>query len=372
MSNGYQQQRSADGAGPQGQRVPEAAPRQRESRLLRGCAVAAIVVVALGILGLVGLVVLVGLGTAMAGPVAEEGVRLEEETVGGRPGAPKVVCIPIEGMIYGATVPGRELTPVALVVAQLRRAARDPKVCGAILYVDSPGGAITGSDILHREVHRFRQAHGRRYVTACMMDIAASGAYYVSVAADRIIAHPTTVTGSIGVMMPLYDATGLMDKVGVTSESLATGEYKDIGSPFVKKDQEQKRREREILRGIIDEMYDQFVSVVAAGRKLEAARVRSLADGRIFTSKQALQHGLIDQIGYESDAVDALKELAGVSEVHLVRYRRAISLSDILMVFARGPRLSLDVDGALPKLDASRPMFLWQPPPAGAQDALSP
>jgi len=355
---------SAPARAPQGR--PGAPPPQRGSGLFKGCLVVLVLLGALSLLavfGLAGLVVVAGL--TQAGGV-ESGVRLEEVTVGGEPGAPKVVCVSVEGLIYGVSAPARELSPVALAAAQLRRAAEDPEVRGVILYVNSSGGEITGSDILHQEVRRFRDSAGNRPVVACMLDMAASGAYYVSVAADRIIAHPTTITGSIGVMMPLFTVTGLMEKVGVRSESITTGEFKDIGSPFVQKDEEQKRKEREILEAIIGEMYDRFVSVVAEGRHLEVERVRELADGRIFTSKQALEHGLIDEIGYERDAVNAMKKLAGVTKVHLVRYRRRFSFGDVFTAFARGPQVTFAVAPPAALRGTARPMFLWVPPAGGA------
>ncbi len=373
MTQGHQEATGEGAPPPRWQRRQEsvAAPK-RGSGLFKGCLIAVVVFGVLSALVLIGLFGLLLTGAMVAGKAARGGLRLEEVTIGGEVGAPKVACVPVEGVIHGASVPGGGLSPVALVSAQLQRAGRDPEVCGVLLYVDSPGGNITGSDILHREIERLREGEHGKPVVVCMMDLAASGAYYVSVAADKIIAHPTTVTGSIGVMMPLYDATGLMKKVGVRSESLTTGSYTEMGSPFVEQTEEQKRRERELLREIIQEMHARFINVVAEGRRLKPEQVRALADGRIFTSAQALEHGLIDGIGYEADAVQAVKQLAEVPEVHLVRYRRVVSFSDIVTAFARGPRLTFAVEGVFPRPEACRPMFLWSPPAADGEGRGAP
>jgi protease-4 len=338
-------------------------PAPRTRRYTHGCLIALAVVGAMGIMLVLGiglLLVLASMAVVSHGAALDEEFRFQEITVGGTRGEPKVVCIPIEGVISGGVLPGIAATPAAVFAAQLAKAAGDSSVSAVILYVDSPGGGITASDVMYQQIMAFRQAN-RKPVVACLMDVAASGGYYVSVACDRIIAHPTTVTGSIGVMMPLYDVTGLMSKIGIQDETMATGPFKDIGSPFKAKDEQQKAREREILQGILTEMYERFVSVVAEGRRMEPQRVRELADGRIFTGPQALALGLVDEIGYESDAVAAAKKLAGVEKVHLVRYRRVIPLSEILSVYSRGPSLTLDVGQGV-GLHEMRPLFLWVPP----------
>jgi len=364
MDEGYPEgagPRNTSGAHPPRTQAPMPAPRTR--RYTHGCLIALAVVGAMGIMLVLGiglLLVLASMAVVSHGAALDEEFRFQEITVGGTRGEPKVVCIPIEGVISGGVLPGIAATPAAVFAAQLAKAAGDSSVSAVILNVDSPGGGITASDVMHQQIMAFRQEN-RKPVVACLMDVAASGGYYVSVACDRIIAHPTTVTGSIGVMMPLYDVTGLMSKIGIQDETMATGPFKDIGSPFKAKDEQQKAREREILQGILTEMYERFVSVVAEGRRMEPQRVRELADGRIFTGPQALALGLVDEIGYESDAVAAAKKLAGVEKVHLVRYRRVIPLSEILSVYSRGPSLTLDVGQGV-GLHQMRPLFLWVPP----------
>jgi protease-4 len=331
---------------------------------MQGCLVALAVVGVVGIMFVLGsglLMLLAFVGVMSQGTAGlDDEFRFQEITIGGTRGGPKVACIPIEGTISGGGLPGMEATPAAVFAAQLAKASDDGKVSGVLLYVDSPGGGITASDVMHQAVVRFRREQGKP-VVACLMDVAASGGYYVSVAADRIIAHPTTITGSIGVMMPLYDASGLMSKIGIQDESMATGPFKDVGSPLKAKDEQEKAAERELLEGILTEMHERFVSVVAEGRGMEPKQVRELADGRIFTGPQALAHGLIDEIGYESDAVAAVEKLAGVREVHLVRYRRVVPLSEIFSVYSQGPSLTLDLAHGVGAHE-TRPLFMWVPP----------
>mgnify|MGYP006278005075 CR=1 FL=1 len=341
----------------------EASNESKNGSFVKGCLVTIVVLGALGALCFVALIAalvlsaVAGTGAGPSGPV-----QLRETRLSGPSGAPKVAVIPVQGVIHGGISSGTELTPVNLTIARLERAGRDSSVKGVLLVVDSPGGGITASDVLHRRIKQFREGPEGKPVVVLMGDVAASGGYYIAAPADKIVAHPTTITGSIGVMMPLYDLTGLMENVGVRDESITTGPFKDIGSPFVEKSEEQRRKEREILRGIIDSMYERFIDVVAKGRGLEPAAVREVADGRIFTSAVAKEEGLIDMIGYRSDAVGALKEISGTEEVRLVEYRRVISMSDVIASFASGPELNVRLPGGMEMLPCSRPMYLWLPP----------
>jgi protease-4 len=341
---------------------PDPSNESKNGSFVKGCLVTIVVVVALGALcfvALVGALVLSAVAGAGGGPSGP--VQLREARLSGPSGASKVAVIPVQGVIHGGASSGAELTPVSLTIARLNRAARDSRVEGVLLVVDSPGGGITASDVLHRRIKQFRERDGKP-VVVLMGDLAASGGYYIAAATDKIVAHPTTVTGSIGVMMPLYDMTGLMEKVGVRDESITTGPFKDIGSPFVEKTEEQRRKEREILRGIIDSMYERFIEVVAQGRGLDPAAVRDLADGRIFTSAVAREKGLIDMIGYRSDAVKVLKDISGAKQVQLVEYRRVLSMSDVITSFASGPEVNVRLPRGLDLLPYSRPMYLWLPP----------
>ena len=169
-----------------------------------------------------------------------------------------------------------------------------------MLRINSPGGGVTASDIMYRDLVHFRE-ETHKPVVACMMDVAASGGYYLAMGCDRIYAHPSTVTGSIGVIMSLYNATGLMKIVGVTSDPIKSGPNKDIGNPG----RPMTPEERAILQGMVTGFYDQFVDVVAraARTSLTPEKVRELADGRVYSGAEAKKLGLIDEVGYLDDAL---------------------------------------------------------------------
>ena len=158
-------------------------------------------------------------------------------------------------------------------------------------------------------------------MVAVMMDVAASGGYYVALAADTIVAHPTTVTGSIGVIMLSVNAEGLMQKIGVATDTIKSGERKDMGSPFRALTPE----ERAIFQSVIDDLHRQFVAKVVERRKLPEATAATLADGRIYTADQALGHKLVDRIGYMPDAMEAARRAAGLDEARVVVYKRPAS-----------------------------------------------
>jgi protease IV len=176
---------------------------------------------------------------------------------------------------------------------------------------------VTASDIIYREIITFKQT-SRMPVIASLMDVAASGGYYVALAADTIMAHPTTVTGSIGVILLSVNAEGLMQKLGVATAAIKSGERKDMGSPFRALTPE----ERGIFQSVIDGLHQQFVDKVVERRKLPAATVAVLADGRIYTADQALGHKLVDRIGYVPDALEAARKAAGLDEARVIVYKR--------------------------------------------------
>lgn len=249
---------------------------------------------------------------------------LEEHTVEGH-GNAKILLVDLSGLISDEGV-----TPVLTVGApparvpllvrlreELKKGADDSKVKAVVLRINSPGGTVTASDIIYREIMLFK-AHTGVPVIASMMDVAASGGYYVALAADRIIAHPTTVTGSIGTIMVSLNAEGLMEKIGVSALTIKSDPHKDMGSPFRKITPE----ERAIFQSVIDELQRQFVTKLVERRKLAPDAARALADGRIYTAAQALDHGLIDAIGYVNDAVSAARRAAGVDEARVIVYRR--------------------------------------------------
>ncbi len=264
---------------------------------------------------LLGGCITVNLGGGGRGP-------LEEVTVSGE-GDDKVAVVDLTGVIIGETRTTLfGLSPLESMVdrvqAQLDKAAEDRRVKAVVLRINSPGGTVTGSDIIYQAVRRYKEK-AKVPVVASFLDLAASGGYYVAMATDEVVAHPTGITGSIGVIVQNTNVTGLYDKLGLASQTVKSDRYKDIGSTTRPPTPE----ERAIIQSIVDGMFDRFLAVVKAGRpNLEAERIRALADGRIYTADQALATGLVDRVGYMQDAVDAAKQRAGIEKARVVFYVR--------------------------------------------------
>jgi protease-4 len=249
--------------------------------------------VALGLLVLaVGLVVLVlAVGT---GVQSAPSAVYEEEYVSGE-GPDKIAVVPVEGTIASADSSTGDLQPTVTpegLADALQQANDDSSVAAVVLEVNSPGGGVTASDEMHQSILDFKRSSGKPVVVS-MGDTAASGGYYISTAADRIVANETTLTGSLGVIFTLTDFSGLADRYGVEQEVVKSGEFKDMGSSF----RDLTPEEREILQSIVDESYDEFVSVIVEGRGLPEERVREIADGRVYSGEQAKELGLVDSFG---------------------------------------------------------------------------
>lgn len=198
------------------------------------------------------------------------------------------------------------ITESESIVKQLKKWGNS-SVKAIVLHVDSPGGGVAPSQEIYSEIKRLREDEGK-IVVASMSSLAASGGYYVSCAADKIMADPGTLTGSIGVIIQFYSLGKLMEKVGVEIERVKSGELKDVGSM----DRKLTEREREMLTAVIMDTYQQFVDVVMEGRGLEKDKVLKLADGSIFTGRQAQKLGLVDTLGSFEEAVRYAAELAGI------------------------------------------------------------
>jgi protease-4 len=242
---------------------------------------------------------------------------------------------------------------------RLDAAEDDPQVKAVVLRINSPGGAVTASDIMYNDVLRFRE-RTRKPVVACMMDVAASGGYYLAMSADRVYAHPTTVTGSIGVIMSLYNASGLFQMVGVKSNPIKSGPNKDIGNPA----RDMTDEERAILQGMVTSFYDQFVQVVVRGRGLPEERVRALADGRVYTGLDAQKLGLVDEVGYLEDAIACAKSMACLKDATVVAYDRCAGYRG--SIYAGMPRIPSEINVKLdvPLLGnkgGAAFMYLWEP-----------
>jgi len=191
-------------------------------------------------------------------------------------------------------------------VKQLNDFAKDDKVKAVVLRIDSPGGVVGPSQEIWSAVKKLKQ---KKKVIASMGSVAASGGYYIAAPASLIYANPGTITGSIGVLMKFSNLEGLMEKVGMKSFTLKTGKYKDVGSTTRKMTGD----ERAMLLSVIENTHTQFVKAVAEGRNLPEAKVRELADGRIFSGEQAMGHKLVDRLGTLQDAIEEAGRLGGIS-----------------------------------------------------------
>jgi protease-4 len=285
---------------------------------------------------------------------------LEESTVEGK-GTDKVLLIDLTGVLAEEPVFTLESRPqvplLARVREELEKAEEDDRVRAVVLRINSPGGTVTASDILHHEITRFK-ARRKIPVVASILDVGASGGYYVALAADHIVAHPTTVTGSIGVLMLTVNSGGLLEKIGVSASYIKSGEFKDMGSPF----RSLRPEERALFQDLIDRLYGRFVELVARSRKLDEARVRAIADGRVHTAGEALGLGLIDRIGYLEDAIATAKAAVGLTEARVIAYHRPRQYRATIYSSAETPPSA----GALPDLarlvfSGPRFLYLWWP-----------
>ena len=250
-----------------------------------------------------------------------------KETVVEGSGTEKILLLDLSGVISeesiadgGSPLGGGAVEPsmVARVKEELQKATKDNHIRAVVLRINSPGGTVTASDIIYHEVMQFKEKTGKK-VIASIGGIGASGGYYIAAAADQIVANPTAITGSIGVIMLHFNVQGLLEKIGVGTEAIKSGPYKDMASPF----REISPEDRKILQDKINSMYERFLEVVAKGRKqIDPGEMRAIADGRIYTSEEAKKLNLIDQIGYLDAAINLAKQEAGLTDAKVVLYNR--------------------------------------------------
>lgn len=243
--------------------------------------------------------------------------RLHERTLVEGASQSKVVLIPVDGLIADAPLPGvfgLGPNPVDELVRRLDKAANDPSVAAIVLRINSPGGTVTGSETMFREIERFREMTGKPVVVA-MGEIATSGGYYISLAADEIMAMPTTTTGSIGVIFQTWNFSEGMSMIGVDGIAIVSGPNKDIANPF----EEPQERHYAILQGTVDDMYARFRTLVET-RRPDIRDLATATDGRIFTGERALEMGLVDRLGSVRDAHRRAQELAGVEGAAMITY----------------------------------------------------
>lgn len=214
------------------------------------------------------------------------------------------------------------------ILESIKTADEDKRVRGVLLEIDSPGGLVADS---HQIYHRLVELRKKKPIVVSMKRMAASGGYYVAMGAGKegvIFAEPTTWTGSLGVIIPRFDLSGLAENLGVVSDPLKTGEFKDALNPF----REMSKRERDIWDHILDESYQRFLTIITDNRKnLDYDQVKKLATGQIYPATDARENGLIDEIGYQEDALARLREIAKLKNVRVIRYRHPVTLADILL-----------------------------------------
>ena len=259
-------------------------------------------------------------------------------------GQAKVAVIPLSGTIAGTAQQGLLTTggiSPTLVRSYLKKAESDGGVRAVVLRIDSPGGSAAASQEIASEIRRFKEDTGKPVVIS-MGDIAASGGYYISVYADKIVANPGTLTGSIGVISQFIYIEGLLEKLGLELETIKAGKHKDMGiRPLTEE-------ERRIMQDITDDLYEQFVAAVAEGRDLPAEEVRQLATGQLYTGGQALDLGLVDELGGLDTAIELAARLAGITTPEVEEYSPSASLFERLLgSFSPSWSLPFSEDGLL-------------------------
>jgi len=290
---------------------------------------------------------------------------LKEFTLQGK-GKGKILVIPIKGEISSSTSKGLIFTKPSMiqeVISQLKLAEKDSEIKAVILKIDSPGGTVTASDILYHEIAAFKNRTGVKLVVV-MMDVAASGGYYIALPADFILAHPTTITGSIGVIFMQPKVNNLMEKIGVGLDINKSGKNKDMGSPFRNTTDE----ERKIFQNLTDELGKRFINLVSIHRKLDKNRLAEISIARIYLAPKALELGLIDKIGYLEDAISKTRKLAGLSQdARIVIYRRTEYPNDNLYntsVDRQGGQglalIDLNLPGSMTPLNTGF-YYIWMP-----------
>lgn len=320
------------------------------------------------------MIVLAAVGTLLSGcgqnvgwvikPVPLD-AALRETVISTDPGlfvTDKILVLDIDGLLMNQRRRGLLSTgenPVALLVEKLDKAQRDPTIKAVVVRINSPGGGVTASDVMYDRLMRFRQDR-KVPVIAIIEDVGASGGYYVACAADTILAHPTSVTGSIGVVVQTVSFAGTMKLLRIEAKAVTSGPRKDMVSPFKPLDPQ----ELAILQTMIDEYHQRFLAVVEKGRSgLDLEKVKALADGRVFTGRQAKEKGLVDELGYVTDAIALAKRKCGAQRVKVVMYHRPLghpaNVYSVAPSPPASPQFTLINLSVADLLAAAQPRFLY-------------
>ena len=326
---------------------------------------------------ILGLALCAGCGTPsfLVSPVSNTN-KLEEEEV--QPGkgwsSGKIAIIPVEGMLANARSGGflqPTDNPVSKFVQEMNEAEKDDSVKAVVLRVNSPGGTVSSSDTMYTVIQRFKEKT-HKPVVASTQEVAASGAYYVSCAADKIVAAPTSVVGSIGVIFETMEFQGTLDKLGVTAAAIKSGSLKDMGSPF----RAMKPDERAVMQQMVDEYFHRFVHIVADHRPVTEQPVAELGtyakdgyaglySGRVFSGEEARKLGLADQVGQLTDALDLARKLANVPNASAILYERPYGYGGSIYASASVPQPQANVMKLeLPESRVFLPggfYYLWEP-----------
>ncbi|HEY3308181.1 MAG TPA: signal peptide peptidase SppA [Desulfuromonadaceae bacterium] len=301
-------------------------------------------------------------GCAFNMPLIPPPQPLQEQVLEGE-GHKKILLLDISGTISeeekaGGLLGRSSSSMVSVIRESLHKAEKDEDLAGIILRINSPGGTVTASDIIHHDLLEFKKRK-KVPVLACIMSVGASGGYYVAAAADEIVAHPTAITGSIGVIMMKFNVEGLLGKIGVEEQTVKSGDKKDILSPFRKATPEEVKLAQEI----IDQLYGRFMDIALArpGNKLSRDELRKLADGRIYTAGQALEARLIDRIGYLDDVIATIRKQAGDDKARVVSYYRPGNYKGSIYAGAGERDGLVDTLSGFSSFSGGSFMYLWRP-----------
>jgi protease-4 len=283
----------------------------------------------------------------------------EQYVEGPRSARDKIAVIDLTGVI---SYEGDDLSNpegmVGDIKDQLDQAVADKRVKAIIVRIDSPGGEVVASDAIYRALADVRDDSNRVVkVIAYIQTVGASGAYYAAMGTDYIVANDLSITGSIGVIMQTFNFHLLMDKIGVQAYTFKSGAMKDLLNPT----REPTEAEKKLVQDLIMQVYDKFVGIVSDERKISLDKLKDgLADGRIFSGSQAKAAGLIDEVGYFEDAIDAAKELAKIREAKVVQYSKPFSLRQLLRIFGKSeaPKIQLEISPNTLKLQSGKLYFL--------------
>jgi protease-4 len=313
------------------------------------------------------LLLLTGCGTPslLITPVSNTNQLDETEVAPGRGWfAGKIAIVEVEGMLINARSGGL-LQPtenvLSLFTQELNRAAGDPDVKAVVLRVNSPGGTVSASDAMYQILKRFKE-RTHKPVVASAQEVAASGAYYVSCGADRIVAQPTSIVGSIGVIFETYNLSGTMQKLGIRPGAFKSAEHKDIGSPF----RDPTPEEEKIMQGMVDEYYARFRSIVRNNRKIpDDDTFKTVTDGRVFSGEDAVKLGLVDRTGLLEDAVQLAREMGNAPDASVIAYKRPYGYGGSIYALNSAPLpksnvLQLQLPDAATLLPSGF-YYLWQP-----------